>query len=449
MDSTSSHIFNGTFLQGKAITNLRPTTINDERRDERDEELTASATNTSETSSLPILTPSPSTASQAPIIPDSFANSTILIHDFIRKQKNWFVAKDIKAADKAKWSFVAFSNNRKLDKYIDNNNARLAAMEFEPFVADLRGYALEEDWMKKVLTELMSKKLRRGASFATHSQDVVYLNRLLKGTAEHQTDIQMRSHVTASLPSELHEHTFNIIAATYDEWSGALVKLIKKDYDLGKRLALANPTLTATIQNVTPSILQPAFQYSNQNQQLNQNQHLTPFTNARSSMPYPNQNAPYSLHSNFPSSQQRNQEHPQQRLSWSLWATTPFNQSFSNNYRSGPCGPLQQVDKRAPNYDWPPYLQPTEREVLMELRGCLGCQRVDVPPGHQANNCDTPEHLCPHGSDYQPVTQESAMQQLQKRPRETNNNPNFISLSAPAPKRLKPIISVVLEESIV
>ncbi|KAJ7575016.1 hypothetical protein C8J56DRAFT_901494 [Mycena floridula] len=380
--------------------------INDELRDERDEEPTASPTNASETSSLPILTPSPSTASQVPIIPALLANSAIvtpiispsrsnspsnpptpnrqasphliiaspdrnyssgdssdeeaprtniamsqnesryaeliqqssskccevtdgeltlqLIHDFIRKQKNWFVAKDIKAADQAKRSFVAFSNNRKLDKYIDNNNARLAVMEFEPFVADLQGYALEEDWTKKVLTELMSKKLRRGASFATHSQDVVYLNRLLEGTAEHQTDIQMRSHVTASLPSELHEHAFSIVAATYDEWSGALVKLIKKHHDLGKRLALANPTLTATIQNATPSTLQPAFQYSNQNHQLNQNQHLTPFTNARSSMPYPNQNALYASHSNFPSSQQHNQEHPQQWLSGSLWATSAF-----------------------------------------------------------------------------------------------------------------------------
>ncbi|KAJ7599135.1 hypothetical protein C8J56DRAFT_771005, partial [Mycena floridula] len=115
-----------------------------------------------------------------------------LIHDFIRKQKNWFMAKDIKAADQAKRSFVAFSNNRKLDKYIDNNSARLAALEFDPFVADLRRYALDEDWTKKVLTELMSKKLRRGSSFATHSQDIVYLNRLLEGTAEHQTDIQMR-----------------------------------------------------------------------------------------------------------------------------------------------------------------------------------------------------------------------------------------------------------------
>ncbi|KAJ7597072.1 hypothetical protein C8J56DRAFT_882646 [Mycena floridula] len=195
-----------------------------------------------------------------------------LIHDFIRKQKNWFVAKDIKKADQAKRSFVAFSNNRKLDKYIDNNSARLAALEFEPFVADLRGYALEEDWTKKVLTELMSKKLKRGNSFATHSQDVVYLNRLLEGTVEHQTDTQMRSHVTASLPSELHEHAFSIVAASYDEWSGALVKLIKKDHDLGKRLALANPNLAATIQNANPAPLQPAFQHSNQNQYMNQNQ---------------------------------------------------------------------------------------------------------------------------------------------------------------------------------
>ncbi|KAJ7596887.1 hypothetical protein C8J56DRAFT_1041139 [Mycena floridula] len=524
-DETISPEINEFLLQGKALTNLRPTPLNDEIRNEDEPDSNFSPRNASNSPSLPLLTPSPTAENEAPRNSTSPQNLTAaaeknpshnslststrspqtprraaspihtiasingndssgessdedvprntvtmsrkdsqyaeliqtssskccevtdgeltpqLIHDFIRKQKNWFVAKDIKAADQAKRSFVAFSNNRKLDKYIDNNSARLAALEFDPF-----------DWTKKVLTELMSKKLRRGSSFATHSQDVVYLNRLLEGTAEHQTDIQMRSHVTASLPSELHEHAFSIVAATYDEWSSELVKLIKKDYDLGKRLALSNPNLTATIQNATTSTLQPPFQYVNQNQQMNQNSFSSSFPSTRPSTnqngpPMPNQNA-------FSYPQQRNADFQQGSNSFANRPTdngyqgrygqpAPFNQTFSNNYRSGPRGPLQQVDKRAPNYDWPPYLQASEREVLMELRGCLGCRRTDVPPGHRANNCNTSEHLCPHGTDYQMVTRESAMRQMQKRAREANPNPNFISPTAPAPKRPKPVVSVV------
>ncbi|KAJ7579708.1 hypothetical protein C8J56DRAFT_896979 [Mycena floridula] len=379
-----------------------------------------------------------------------------LMHDFIRKQKNWFVAKEIKAADQAKRSFVAFLNNRKLDKYIDNNSACLAAMEFEAFVADLRGYALDEDWTKKVLTELMSKKLKRGNSFATHSQDIVYLNRLLENTAEHQTDAQMQSHVTASLPAELHEHAFSIVVATYDEWSGALVKLMKKDQDLRKRLALVNPNLTATIQNATPSLLQPAFQQMNQNQYLNQNVYQNqraPTTYSNSVNQYAPQNNNHFSH-NQNQQQQRNQDPYQpgnnfaNRLSDNGYQghynqQMSSNQVVGNNYRGGARGPLQQTDKAALNYDWPPYLQRDKRMVLMDLNGCLGCRHVDVPPGHRANNCDTPEHLCPHGSNYQPVTRESALRQLQKRQRETSGNLNFISLSGLAPKRARPLVSVV------
>ncbi|KAJ7572794.1 hypothetical protein C8J56DRAFT_904940 [Mycena floridula] len=269
------------FTQGKAVTNLRPTPINDDSLDDFSRPFSKSPIISSppEQQASPDSTiPSPERNSSSGDSSDEDIHRTKprmlqndsryaelvqqssskcceisdgeltpqLIHDFIRKQKNWFVAKDIKKADQAKRSF--------LDKYIDNNSARLATLEFEPFVADLRGYALEEDWTKKVLTELMSKKLKRGGSFATHSQDVVYLNRLLEGTAEHQTDTQI------------------IVAASYDEWSGALVKLIKKDHDLGKRLALANLNLAATIQNANPAPLQPAFQHSNQNQYTNQNQ---------------------------------------------------------------------------------------------------------------------------------------------------------------------------------
>ncbi|KAJ7575826.1 hypothetical protein C8J56DRAFT_900439, partial [Mycena floridula] len=344
-----------------------------------------------------------------------------LMHEFSKRQRNWFTAKDIKKPDQAKRSFVAFSNNRKIDKYINNNEDRLAAMEFDAF----------EDWAKKVLTDLMSKKLRRGMSFATHSQDIVYLNRLLEGTPEQQSDTQLRSHVTAGLPTELHEHAFSIVADTYDKWSIELVRLIKKDADLSKRLALQNSTITATIQNSAPAYYQNENHHNNngayQQPSANVNYQQQQFLNAL--------NAQYNQNNVY----QRQQDNGYQNRSQNQFPSQPALNRLQGHRQ------LQQMDKGMPNYDWPPYLKPDERGIIVEFNGCLGCHRVDVPPGHRANNCDTPESLCPHGSDYQPVTRESAMRQLQamqsKRPREPMST--VASPSAPATKRCRPIVSVV------
>ncbi|KAJ7591911.1 hypothetical protein C8J56DRAFT_886658 [Mycena floridula] len=261
-------------------------------------------------------------------------------------------------------------------------------MEFDTFMADWQGYALKEDWAKKVLTNLMSKKLRRGMSFATHSQDIVYLNRLLEGTGEHQFDTQLRSHVTAGLPTELHQHAFSIVADTYDKWSIELVCLIKKDADLSKRLALQNATVTATIQNNAPAYYHNEPRpYSNStypylNSNINLQQQLGPAA----------QNVPYNQNNFVP----RQQDNGYQNRPQNQFCAATQSQNRPQGHRQ-----LQQMDKGPPNYDWPPYLKPDERGVIVEFNGCLGCHRVDVPLGHRANNCDTPENLCPHGSDYQ------------------------------------------------
>ncbi|KAJ7600448.1 hypothetical protein C8J56DRAFT_880147 [Mycena floridula] len=319
-------------------------------------------------------------------------------------------------------------------------------MTFKAFVVDLKVYALDEDWAKKVLTELMSRKLKSG-SFATHSQDMVYLNHLLEGTPEHQDDTQMRSHVTTSVPPELHSHAFGITAATYDDWSSQLVKLIKKDYELSQHLALANPKVTATIQNAAPlnQYLQNAFQYQ-QPQHKNSNYAYQSRSNQNN---YPNQNSFASNNQVSLNNQNRNPyasapQYQNPNARYNQYQNRPQDNGYGNRptssfQGSGVRGPLQQVDKAAPNYDWPPSLKDPERMVLMDMGGCLGCHRVDVPQGHRAHNCDTPEHLCPHGSDYQPVTRDSAMRQLSamrdKRPRETNQPANNMSLLGPNPKR--------------
>ncbi|KAJ7588011.1 hypothetical protein C8J56DRAFT_889858 [Mycena floridula] len=243
------------------------------------------------------------------------------MHEFSKRQRNWFMAKDIKKADQTKHLFVTFSNNRKIDKYIDNNETHLAALEFDAFVADLRGYALEEDWAKKVLTELMSKKLRQGMSFVMHSQDIIYLNRLLEGTAKHQSDTQLRSHVTNQ----------NIVTNVQNTSSGFY--------------AQTTPNTQTVHRQQNPNVMYP--NQLNQSNAPNVYHNPNNFYNRQQDNGYQNR-----VQNQFPNKQYQNRNVNQQ----------------TGGYRQ-----LQQVDKRASNYNWPPGLQQAERGVTVKFNGCLGC----------------------------------------------------------------------------
>ncbi|KAJ7583833.1 hypothetical protein C8J56DRAFT_893492 [Mycena floridula] len=50
---------------------------------------------------------------------------------------------------------------------------------------------------------------------------------------------------------------------------------------------------------------------------------------------------------------------------------------------------------------YPPKLTPPEIFWLDLYQGCCGCRRFDIQQGHQAFNCDTPEHLKASGDNYQ------------------------------------------------
>ncbi|KAJ7579058.1 hypothetical protein C8J56DRAFT_897493 [Mycena floridula] len=178
-------------------------------------------------------------------------------------------------------------------------NDRLVALTFKAFLTDLKVYALEEDWAKKVLTKLMNKKLKSG-SFATHSQDMVYLNCLLEGTNEHQSDIHSQN--ATSLPA-------------YHQ----------------------NCIVTATIQNAAPhnNFLQGAFQYQQPSNELQnyQNQYRS---NQNS---FPNQNT-YSVPNNMPPLNQNCSQY-QQRYNQNQQLNSFQGRQQDNGYGNHPIGAVQ------------------------------------------------------------------------------------------------------------
>ncbi|KAJ7575163.1 hypothetical protein C8J56DRAFT_1064057 [Mycena floridula] len=227
---------------------------------------------------------------------------------------------------------------------------------------------LPEKWAEELLTELMGTKMRKGDLFKDYSEDMVFGNRLLEGTKQHQSDIQLRTQVTANLPSVLHSHAFSIVAQTYDEWADALIKQIKEDEDLRKRLMVSNAGITVMIQPASRSnqTLQPAFQ-PNPNprsmQYLNQNQYNVLSNNQYQSNTYQNnQNNQFQPHTSRP----------------------------NNNYNASQARETNQMNQALGRSDYPPRLITSEVFWLDLYGGCRGCHRFDILQGHQAANCDTP-----------------------------------------------------------
>ncbi|KAJ7580129.1 hypothetical protein C8J56DRAFT_1058442 [Mycena floridula] len=216
-----------------------------------------------------------------------------LLHEFAKKQENFFKYKELKDSDdvkvQTKRSFAAFAANRKADKYIDNHKPRLAKLSFPDFLKEMWKYLLEKDWSKTALTELMNVRMKSGDSFETHSNDMVYRNRLLEGTEQHQDNDKLCVIMTSSLPSFLHTHAFAIVAVNYDSWANQLMECIKGDSDLSVHLAAAsgNFMAAATIQNANTRVkhtesqqtsgLLPAYQSGQNTEYFTQNQNQNQF----------------------------------------------------------------------------------------------------------------------------------------------------------------------------
>ncbi|KAJ7595699.1 hypothetical protein C8J56DRAFT_883869 [Mycena floridula] len=229
-----------------------------------------------------------------------------LIHDFNRKQQSYFLQKGIPADKQVPKSLACFMENREADKAIDNHRAELADMEWADFMKWLKENLLEENWENKLLTELVTMKMKQGVAFKMHLNKMVFMNCLLEGTKQHQNDTQLRTAITGSLPSFLHTFAFNIVADSYEKWALAMRKQIKDDENWGDRLVASNmnSNVAAIIQGSVPlrssSSLQPPFQqniYQSQSHQQNfsnapyRSQNQNQYSNQQSNQNY--QNRPY------------------------------------------------------------------------------------------------------------------------------------------------------------
>ncbi|KAJ7572062.1 hypothetical protein C8J56DRAFT_1081354 [Mycena floridula] len=358
-----------------------------------------------------------------------------LIHDFNRKQQSYFLQKGIPSDEQVPKSLACFMENREADKAIDNHRAELVDMDWAQFMKWLKENLLEENWENKLLTELVTMKMKQGVAFKTHSNEMVFMNRLLEGTKQHQNDTQLRTAVTGSLPSFLHTFAFDIVAELYEKWALAMRKQIKDDENWGDRLVASNmnSNVASIIQGLAPShstsSLQPGFQHNNYQSQSNQ----PGFSNA----PYRSQNQ---------YSNQNSNQNPQNRYHQNQG---PYRQS-NNNQQSNQNRDVQSMNVALTQPDYPPRLTPDERYWVDLYRGCYNCRRFDIPYGHQARNCDTPDHLRPRGSNYQLITEQTALKQ--GKPYIPNHGPPrhspvTRSPSAPPSKWAKPTASVVPSRS--
>ncbi|KAJ7580632.1 hypothetical protein C8J56DRAFT_1102890 [Mycena floridula] len=269
-----------------------------------------------------------------------------LIHDFNRKQQSYFLQKGIPSDKQVPKLLACFMENREADKAIDNHRAELVDMDWAQFMKWLKENLLEENWENKLLTELITMKMKQGVAFKTHSNEMVFMNRLLEGTKQHQNDTQLRTAVTGSLPSFLHTFAFDIVAESYEKWALAMRKQIKDDENWGDRLVASNmnSNVASIIQGSAPShstsSLQPGFQHNNYQSQSNQ----PGFSNA----PYRSQNQ---------YSNQNSNQNPQNRYHQNQG---PYRQS-NNNQQSNQNRDIQSMNVALTQPDYPPRLTPDER----------------------------------------------------------------------------------------
>ncbi|KAJ7575146.1 hypothetical protein C8J56DRAFT_901599 [Mycena floridula] len=318
-----------------------------------------------------------------------------LLHDFDRKQVNYCDQKDIAVADRVRKSLSCFMDNKDADHEIDNQRAELEALEWKPFIARMKEMVLQDGWEKSTLTQLMNTKMKKGQTFRLYSTEMVFVNRLLDGTPQHQDDSQLRTIVTAGVPDVLRPHAFEIVAESYGAWSSALVAKIKKNDELGELLAASNAHAVAAVLPAAVSnqnTLQPPFQYhyQNNNPQNDSNAHRY-----QQNQQNPPNDARYHDNNRYNDQRAPNNRYDARR--------------GPNNYATAHVRDISSMNNSFKRF--PPKLTTAEIFWLDLYNGCRGCRRFDIQNGHRAFNCDTPEHLKASGDNYQPVTERTALGQ--------------------------------------
>ncbi|KAJ7581415.1 hypothetical protein C8J56DRAFT_1168894 [Mycena floridula] len=367
-----------------------------------------------------------------------------LLHDFDRKQANYCDQKDIAVADRVRKSLSCFMENKDADHEIDNQREELEKLEWKPFIARMKEMVLQDGWEKSTLTQLMNTKMKKGQTFRLYSTEMVFVNRLLEGTPQHQDDSQLRTIVTAGVPDVLRPHAFEIVAANYGVWSSTLVAKIKKNDELGELLAASNAHVAAVVVPVSNSNqipLQPPFQYHSNNSHNFQNeyqQNRYQPNSSNDSRYHPN----VSNDARYPDNQRyHDSRYPDHRYD---------SRRSQNNHAAAHTRDMANMNTALKRY--PPKLMQSEIFWLDLYNGCRGCRRFDIPMGHRAINCDTPDHLKASGDNYQPITERTALNQgrvyVPNHGLPNERSPLQRSLSAPPNKRPRPTASIVQQQQV-
>ncbi|KAJ7591431.1 hypothetical protein C8J56DRAFT_1047631 [Mycena floridula] len=322
-----------------------------------------------------------------------------LLHDFDRKQANYCDQKDIAMADRVRKSLSCFMDNKDADHEIDNQRDELEKLEWKPFITKMKEMVLQDGWEKSTLTQLMNTKMKKGQTFRLYSTEMVFVNRLLEGTPQHQDDSQLRTIVTAGVPDVLRPHAFEIVAASYGAWSSALVAKIKKNDELGELLAASNAHVAAAVLPTAfsnPNTLQPPFQYQYQNN-----------------------------HARIDPNSQRYQQTQQNALNDSRY-------NDNNRYNEQRLPDNRYDSCRAPKYEQCLEKVPSEVNAIGNILARF--------------------HLKANGENYQPITERTALNQgrvyIPNHGPPTERSPLQRSPSAPPSKRARPTAAIVHQQPI-
>lgn len=111
---------------------------------------------------------------------------------------NYFSAKDIPDDKMVAKTFSCFVDPR-IQKWINSDCARSAALSFTDFVTEFKGEYLERDWESKLRCRLQSARMHADKPFSDYFNDVYSMNCLLDGTTSYLSDAEFCMTVEAAL----------------------------------------------------------------------------------------------------------------------------------------------------------------------------------------------------------------------------------------------------------
>ena len=127
--------------------------------------------------------------------------------DLTDAHNEYFIAKDIEDKDKVKKILGGFKCVHIRD-WIACERARLLALDYEVFMAEVCASYLPSNWEETVRTQILAMRMEPNVKFWDWVQEMRALNIVLRGTDSHLSDEALRNQLEASLETSLRSYAF-------------------------------------------------------------------------------------------------------------------------------------------------------------------------------------------------------------------------------------------------